>query len=65
MNAQPAAIHPTPEQLAAYALGKLQDEELLALYEHLEACESCWQVVSGIPADSFVDLVCSANRPIS
>ena len=64
MHAKPAT-HPTPEQLSAYVLGKLNDAALETIHRHLETCETCRQAATSIPADSFVNKVRAAKGPVS
>jgi serine/threonine protein kinase len=49
--------HPTDEQLAAYALGKLSDEQAAVVAAHLEECEACQAVVLAVPDDSLVSML--------
>src|SRR5262249_53020037 len=52
--------HPTPEQLAAFGLGRLDEAESARIELHLEGCASCRSVVESLPADSFIGAVRSA-----
>jgi serine/threonine protein kinase len=61
MQANPT-FHPSPEQLAAYALGKLDDAEAAAVVEHLETCPACQQTVEESPSDTFLNAL-QAARP--
>src|SRR5437870_8172783 len=55
------ALHPTPDQLRDFNLGRLDDEQALAVGEHLDACADCCQVLAGLPAaDKFVGQVRAA-----
>src|SRR5579871_765314 len=56
-----AMTHPTPQELAAFGLGKLPDRAAAAIATHLEACTACRQVVAGLPADSFLGKVRAAG----
>ena len=48
------STHPTPENLLAFATGRLLDEAALEIEEHLALCSDCCQRLDDIPADSFV-----------
>lgn len=54
--------HPDREQLAAYGLGKLDDADIPAVVEHVEACETCQRVVEETPSDRFLRAL-HAARP--
>src|SRR5262249_24983045 len=62
MNAEPAT-HPSVAQLAAYALGKLDEAAIRAVARHLEGCDGCRRAVDNQPADSSVGLVRPAKTP--
>lgn len=59
------ATHPTPEQLAAFRLGKLSDAELDEIEQHVAECDSCCGILRDVPDDSFVSLVryCKNTTP--
>jgi tRNA A-37 threonylcarbamoyl transferase component Bud32 len=63
MNA-PRVNHPTPADLAAFAVGKLSEADAGAVAEHLEHCPACRNVAESAPPDSFVARVKEA-RPAS
>jgi WD40 repeat protein/serine/threonine protein kinase len=53
--------HPSPEQLRAFNLGRLDDEQALAIGTHLESCPECCQTLAALPAgDPFVSRVRAA-----
>lgn len=55
------STHPTPEQLTAYALGKVSDDaQATEIADHLEECEDCQQAVVAAPDDSLL----AAIRPM-
>jgi WD40 repeat protein len=56
------AIHPTPEVLTAFGLGKLTEAETEVIARHLTACEDCRRLVEGVAPDSLVGLVRSAKQ---
>src|SRR5947209_7833187 len=60
MNVPPGQ-HPTPQDLTAFALGKLQDTAAEVVAAHLEACPHCQHVVESVPPDSFVTRVQEAR----
>ena len=53
--------HPHPEQLAAFRLGKLGDDELAEIESHIGQCDSCCRSLKELPDDSFVNLVRQAT----
>jgi serine/threonine protein kinase len=57
-----AVTHPTPQELAAYGLGKLPEDAAAAVARHLETCAVCGQAVAELSADSFLAKV-HAARP--
>jgi serine/threonine protein kinase/tetratricopeptide (TPR) repeat protein len=70
MFAPCADQHPTPEQLTAFAHQTLNDEEWATVEEHVNACESCRQILEALPEDPFVAMVrgaavamCSSDAP--
>jgi hypothetical protein len=56
--------HPNTKSLAAFSLGKLDDDESAALVEHLETCAVCQQTVEETPPDTFLEAL-HAARPVS
>jgi serine/threonine protein kinase/WD40 repeat protein len=46
--------HPSPDQLAAFGLGKLIGPSADTVVAHLETCVDCRRAVASLPADSFV-----------
>jgi serine/threonine protein kinase/HEAT repeat protein len=57
-----AVIHPTPQELTAFGLGKLPEHAAAAVATHLEFCPACRQVVAGVIPDSFLDKVRAAKQ---
>ena len=53
--------HPSPNELAAFGLGKLPAPMSDTLVAHLETCVECRQAVASISADSFVDRIQAAE----
>jgi serine/threonine protein kinase len=53
--------HPTPQQLAAFGLGKLPERAAALVAGHLEVCAVCRQVVADLPPDSFLGKVRAAG----
>ena len=49
MNA-PHANHPSPADLAAFAVGKLPDADAAAVAAHLESCPDCRRAAPGFAA---------------
>jgi serine/threonine protein kinase len=56
-----AAPHPTPADLAAFAVGKLSDADAVGIAGHLADCHACRQVAESAPGDSFVARVKDAR----
>jgi serine/threonine protein kinase/pimeloyl-ACP methyl ester carboxylesterase len=56
-----AVIHPTPQELAAFGLGKLPQQAAAAIATHLELCSKCRQAVADVTPDSFLDKVRAAG----
>ena len=58
--------HPPCEQLSAFGLGILDDEEASAIQDHLETCGDCQAAVETVPDDTLASLVrqssASSNR---
>lgn len=52
-----SSIHPDPELVRAYGVGKLSDAERAAIEEHLFNCAECGRLLESAPADPFVRLV--------
>src|SRR5262245_50566440 len=55
--------HPSPEQLAAFAHGRLSEDELAALGRHVRHCAACRARVEAVPADAFVALLRRHSGP--
>ena len=45
-----AVLHPSPQELTAFALGKLPEHAAAAVAAHLESCPVCRQAVAAIEA---------------
>jgi tRNA A-37 threonylcarbamoyl transferase component Bud32 len=58
--------HPSSDQLAAFALGRLDDKAAIRIADHLGSCETCQQAIRAVPDDSVLSLLRpSASTPIS
>jgi uncharacterized protein (TIGR03067 family) len=57
-------LHPRPDQLAAFRLGKLDDRELAEIERHVAECNSCCGNLKALPDDSFVGLVRRSAAPV-
>ena len=55
--------HPSRDQLAALALGKLTPDSQSKLQKHLENCASCALFVSKTPRDTMISLLQKAGNP--
>ncbi len=49
-----ASTHPSPRELAEYALGKLDAGRMATVSAHLTDCPACRETIDAQPADSFV-----------
>ena len=53
--------HPLPEQLRAFNLGRLSDEETVLIGSHLDGCPTCCALLRGMPRqDAFIGRVRAA-----
>jgi serine/threonine protein kinase len=59
----PHSTHPSPEDLAAFAVGKLSDAEAEAVALHLAACPNCRRAAERAHADSFIARLKAAGVP--
>lgn len=50
-------VHPSDPDLAAFALGQLDDDRSVEIEAHLAACDACRATVEAVPDDHFVELV--------
>ncbi len=57
MNAPEQETHPASEVLAAFAHGRLEDDQAVVVAEHLGRCETCQQAVQAVPDDSMLALL--------
>ncbi|HEX3150639.1 MAG TPA: protein kinase [Gemmataceae bacterium] len=51
------AVHPGPDQLSEFALGKLLPDQIDAIEEHLSGCAPCCETLRQCQQDTFVALV--------
>jgi serine/threonine protein kinase len=56
-----AATCPTPQELAAFGLGKLPEHAAAAVAAHLQSCDLCRNAVAAVSADSFLGKVRAAG----
>ncbi len=49
--------HPALERLAAFAAGELDDSEITGIETHLNACDTCWNIVQKQPEAVFLGLI--------
>ena len=54
--------HPSHADLAAFAVGKLQELQAAVVEHHVNQCERCAAVVAQAPRDAFVDRLLAAER---
>lgn len=56
-------IHPSREDLIAYSLGQLPQEQSLIIDNHISECEPCCKTIAGLSSDdTFVGLLQEAKR---
>src|ERR1700687_3280591 len=55
-------MHPNPEQLLAFGLGRLDECESLAIADHLADCPKCRTALETLPEDDFVAKVRNSAR---
>src|SRR5579883_852972 len=60
-----AVLHPTPQELTAFALGKLPEHAAASVAAHLDTCPACRQAVAAVPPDSFLDKVRAVKQDSS
>src|SRR5947208_7554546 len=46
--------HPSPDRLVAFAQGRLNEDELVAMSRHLQRCPGCLSAAESMPGDFFV-----------
>ena len=56
MNSQ-GQLHPDNEELAAFGLGKLDDDAHDRIEQHVAECEVCCEFLQGLPNDEVVSLL--------
>lgn len=55
------AVHPAPDQLSDFALGRLEPAAIGVIEEHLSACGACCDTLRQLQPDTFVSLVREAG----
>jgi WD40 repeat protein/serine/threonine protein kinase len=58
-----AAEHPTPEELQAFGLGRLDEDAGARVFAHLEQCDDCRLLVASMPDDTLSALVRASATP--
>src|SRR5262245_57993663 len=56
-----AEAHPSAEELAAFTLGTLADNDHASVEAHLAACTSCQHRAASAPGDALLELLRSAH----
>ena len=64
MNARPD-LHPSPDTLRAFGLGKLDDLLSETVMAHIDTCPDCRQQVGALTGDSFLDRLRQAHHSSS
>ncbi len=54
--------HPTIDQLAAFSLGALDDENLSRIEQHVAECDACCERLSNVGSDTLVELARAATK---
>src|SRR3954447_22463059 len=49
--------HPTPDQLAAFGLGRMGAAERAEIERHVAGCETCGGTLASLPDDTLVSLL--------
>lgn len=57
--------HPSADELVSFALGRLVEEQLAKVAEHLDSCAACMAEVDKAASDPFCQLLRSVDRPAS
>lgn len=60
-NAQ--QTHPSPEQLAEYARGILDEASDQKIEVHLSECNTCCETLNCLPEDTFVEILRDQQSP--
>src|SRR5437660_11299850 len=45
--------HPSPDRLVAFAQGRLNEDDLVAMSRHLQRCPGCLSAAESMPGDFF------------
>jgi putative intracellular protease/amidase len=56
-------VHPRPEELADFAVGRLAPAERAEIERHLARCPHCSQLLREVPNDTFIERLRKANAP--
>ncbi len=65
MTSNEQQSHPTADTLASFVHGRLEDDEAVAVAEHLDVCSTCQQALRTIPEDSlFMLLRTRSSTPV-
>jgi WD40 repeat protein len=57
--------HPTPENLTAFGLGRMSDEDSVAVERHLAECATCRRLLETLPNDSWVERLRAAAGSVT
>src|SRR5204862_7974731 len=57
--------HPSAEQLAAFGVGRLDDDDSAVIETHLGNCDRCRTVVEQLPNDTLLSLVRQLPAPVA
>ena len=55
--------HPERDQLLAFGMGKLEEDEAEQIAQHLDSCDDCSETIVNLQDDTFVSLVRSSPAP--
>jgi serine/threonine-protein kinase len=56
-------MHPAPEQLEAFALGRLSADEQAVVEQHITSCPECCQHLRAVPDDSLLGCLRAGRTP--
>jgi serine/threonine protein kinase/putative intracellular protease/amidase len=61
---QAKQLHPSPEQLAAFGLGRLSPQAQAQIERHVAQCDSCCQALRQVPDDTLLERLRQGGTPV-
>lgn len=58
------ALHPSPSELAAFALGSLDEQRAAIIESHVYGCDQCADAVAQVPDDDFLKQLQLSHHPL-